>query len=253
MSMVTIAVTGGKGGVGKTTFSANLSAALAMSGKRTVVFDADLQLANLDIVLGVSPEFNLQHVVAGKKKLKDVMCPGPGGLKAITGGSAVPLLMRSGPKRMATFLSQISDLDRTTDYLVFDTSAGLDNKVLTFLKLAQEIVLVVSPDPTSITDAYATVKTLFRRDPNAVVHVVFNMAGDGESYKLFQTFEKVVWTYLGKRVQFLGNVRFDHQAAICNRRRQLFVVEYPGCKAAQDIVEIAKKISDRSHCLPAAS
>lgn len=240
--MLTIAVTSGKGGVGKTTFSANLAAALAATGKRTLVFDADLQLANLDIVLGIAPEHNLQHVVAGKKTLRQIVAEGPGGVKAITGGSAVPSLLRAGPKRMGTFLSQISELERSTDILIFDTSAGLDNKVVTFLKLAQEVVLVVSPDPTSITDAYATCKTLFRRDPDARVHIVFNMAGDGEGIKLFQTFEQIVWTYLKKPVSFLGNVRFDHNVALATRQRRLFVIESPESKASMDIAAIAEKL-----------
>lgn len=240
--MTTIAITSGKGGVGKTSFSANLAAALAETGARTTVFDADLQLANLDIVLGVSPEFNLQHVVAGEKTLSEVLVEAPGGFKAITGASAVPLLMRAGPKKLALFFEQFGALAKTTDTLLFDCAAGLDNRVLHFLKFADDIILVASPDPTSITDAYATAKTLFRRKPDARVHVVFNMASPHEGAKLFAMFEKICWQYLKKRVGYLGSVRFDQAAALATRKRELYVVANAGCKAAQDVRALAQSV-----------
>ena len=108
--MLTIAISSGKGGVGKTTVACNLAAALQRSGQRVVLFDADLQLANLDIILGVAPEYNLQHVVAGECSLEEIIVEGPGGVRAITGASAVPCLMHAGPKRMGTFLSQLHEL-----------------------------------------------------------------------------------------------------------------------------------------------
>ena len=240
--MLTIAITSGKGGVGKTTFAANLAAALQETGEQTTVFDADLQLANLDIVLGISPTHNLQHVVSGEKTLREIATIGPGGLTAITGASAVPMLMRAGPKKLGLFMEQIAQLDAETDILVFDTAAGLDQRVMTFMKLAQEVIVVVSPDPTSITDAYATVKTLFRKDPGARVKVVFNMANPVEARRLFESFEKIVWSYLKKHVDFLGSVRHDMEAARATRKRQLFVVENPTCGAAQDIRAIAQEV-----------
>jgi len=240
--MLTIAITSGKGGVGKTTFSANLAAALAETGARTTVFDADLQLANLDITLGVTPEFTLQHVVAEEKTLTEVLVNAPGGFTAITGASAVPSLMRAGPKKLGLFFNQLNELSKQTDFLLFDCAAGLDNRVLSFLKLSDEIILVASPDPTSITDAYATAKTIFRRKPNARVHVVFNMTNAHEGHKLFTMFEKIVWSYLKKRVDYLGSVRFDQSAALATRKRELFVVTNPGCKASQDVRSLAQQV-----------
>lgn len=240
--MLTIAITSGKGGVGKTSFSANLAAALAQCGENTVVFDADLQLANLDIVLGVNPPYNLQHVVAEQKSLAEIIVEGPGGLHAITGASAVPSLMRAGPKKLALFLEQLHALGRKYDVLLFDTAAGLDNRVLTFLKLSQDVILVVSPDPTSITDAYATVKTLFRRDPAARVHVLFNMASPVEAQRLFESFQKIVASYLKKNVEYLGNVRHDKALSQATRQRKLVVVESPQSPAAQDIRAVALRV-----------
>ncbi len=238
--MMTLAITSGKGGVGKTTVSCNLAAALQMAGERVVLFDADLQLANLDIVLGVSPAFNLQHVVAGHKSLTEVMVQGPAGVRAITGASAVPSLMHAGPKRMATFLTQLAKLEKTTDVLIFDTSAGLDNKVITFVKLSQEVVVVVTPDPTSITDAYATIKTINRRDKGARIRLLFNMAAEQEALDLFERLEEICWKYLNKQIEFLGNIRYDRNAVLAGRKRQLYVTEQNASKASQDIRAIAQ-------------
>jgi flagellar biosynthesis protein FlhG len=240
--MLTIAITSGKGGVGKTAFSANLAAALAETGARTTVFDADLQLANLDITLGIAPEFNLQHVVSEQKTLAEIMTDAPGGIRAITGASAVPSLMRAGPKKLNLFFSQFNDLAKSTDVLIFDCAAGLENRVLSFLKMSDEVILVISPDPTSVTDAYATAKTIFRRRPEARIHVVFNMCSPNEGHKLFTMFEKVIWSYLKKKVSYLGSVRFDQMAALATRKRELFVVSNPDCKAAQDVRSLAQTV-----------
>ena len=240
--MLTIAITSGKGGVGKTSFSANLAAALAETGARTTVFDADLQLANLDIALGVTPDFNIKNVVAEQKTLTEILVDAPGNFKAITGASAVPSLMRAGPKKLGLFFEQLNELSKQTDFLLFDCAAGLDNRVITFLKLSDEIVIVASPDPTSITDAYATAKTIFRRKPNARIHVVFNMANAQEGHKLFQMFEKICWSYLKKKVDYLGSIRFDQSAALATRKRQLYVVANPECKASQDVRALAQQV-----------
>ncbi|MEZ5163682.1 MAG: MinD/ParA family protein [Fimbriimonadaceae bacterium] len=240
--MLTVAITSGKGGVGKTTFSANLAAALKQMGERTLVFDADLQLANLDVVLGINPEFTLQHVVAGKKGLRDIITTGPGGVDAVAGASGIPALMSAGPKRMGTFIPELVRLERDYDVLLFDTAAGLDNRVITFMKLSHEVIIVCTPDPTSITDAYATIKTICRRDPDAHVRIVFNMAHPLEAEKLFAKLEKIVWQYLGKNIELLGSVRYDREAIACGRKRKLFVLEHPDSEATEDIIAIGRRL-----------
>lgn len=244
--MLTFAITSGKGGVGKTTLCSNLAVALQQAGQNVTVFDADLQLANLDIVCGVDPAFNLQHVVAGEKTLEEVAVKGPGGIRVVTGASAVPSLMAAGPKRMGTFLSQLAALERSADVLLFDTAAGLDNRVLTFLKLSDHVVVVVTPDPTSVTDAYAAIKTLFRRNKDARVSVLMNMADELEARKIYRSIQDVCSTFLKKEVGYVGNVRHDPQAAMATRRRKLFVLEAPGCKASQDVAAVAERLLETS-------
>ncbi len=240
--MHTIAMTSGKGGVGKTATSCNLAAALQETGEKVVILDADLQLANLDIALGINPEFNLQHVVAGQKSLREILVTGPAGVRAVTGASAVPALMTAGPKRMGTFLTQLAGLEKDTDVLIFDTSAGLDNRVLTFLKLSETVIIVVTPDPTSVTDAYATIKTLHRKDKDAHVKVLINQASPDEAQIIFQTLEAIVWKFLGKQIEFLGNIRYDRNAVLASRKRQLYVIEQPVSPASADIRAIAQRI-----------
>ena len=138
--MKMISVTSGKGGTGKTCISANLALALAAQGKRVVVFDADLQLANLDVALGIQTPLSLQHVVNGEHTLREVLYDAPGFIRVATGGSAIPALMSAGPKRMATFMLQIEELEQDTDFLIFDTGAGIDNKVF-----ARKLPCDVSP------------------------------------------------------------------------------------------------------------
>jgi flagellar biosynthesis protein FlhG len=242
--MKTIAVTGGKGGVGKTLVSINLAISLAQRGLRVVLFDADLQLANLDIALDIAPKMNLQHVVAGQATLREILTPGPGGIRVATGGSAVQGLMNAGPKRMATFLSQLEDLASDTDVLIFDTGAGLDNRVMTFLRLAEEIVLVTTPDPTSVTDAYATAKVLWKKDPSAQVGVLANMVqSNEEAQRVYVTLQGICAQFLDQRPRFVGSIRADLKALDSIRKRSPLVLMAPESPAAEDFLRLAATLS----------
>jgi len=133
----TIAITSGKGGVGKTAIAINLGCALSEAGKRVVLFDADLQLANLDVALGIAPVYSLQHVVSGEKSLMEVLTSGPMGMRIVTGGSGITSLMHAGPQRLAKFMSQLDDLADTTDFLLFDTAVSADSGSISGLTLGK--------------------------------------------------------------------------------------------------------------------
>lgn len=241
--MKTIAMTGGKGGVGKSLLSANLAVALARRGKRVVLFDADLQLANLDVMLGIQAPSHLQHVVFGEKSLSEVLVEGPAGVRVATGGSALNGLMNAGPKRLAVFMAEIEKLTATTDFLIFDTGSGIDTRVMTFLRFAQEVVMVTTPDPTSVTDAYATIKTLLKKEPQAQVSVLTNQVrSEDEATRVFGSLNGICKQFLGRSVNLLGYVRADMEAMTSVRRRLPFVISAPSCSASVDVDRVAANL-----------
>lgn len=241
--MKTIAITSGKGGVGKTSLTANVGVALAQMGFRTVVFDADLALANLEIGLGVRADHNLQHVVAEEKTVSEVVFRGPANVGLVAGGSGVPVLMRSGPKKLAMFFEQVQALESDTDVLLFDTSAGLENRVMAFAKFADEVVVVTTPDPASLTDAYATIKTIFRQKPKAVVKIVVNMAIDAtEANGVFGVLETITKDFLKKSIGFAGFVRMDTAVSVCSRQRKPFALSTKDTPAKTDVTTLAANL-----------
>lgn len=235
-----LAITSGKGGVGKTSIAANLGIALTQGGARTVLFDADLQLANVDVALGIQPTYTLQQVVSGERTLLEAVTAGPGGLKVIAGGSAISTLMAAGPKRMGMFLGQLDVLKAQAEFLLFDTSAGLDNRVITFMKSVEEIIVVTTPDPTSVTDAYATIKVASRRTPATPISVIVNMANhDAEAGAVFKTLAGISMRFLGANLRFLGTVPTDTTAAMCIRSRKPYILAAPDCPASGGLRHIA--------------
>lgn len=243
-----IAITSGKGGVGKTSIAANLGIALTQAGGRTVLFDADLQLANVDVALGIQPTYTLQQVVSGERTLLEAVTAGPGGLKVIAGGSAISTLMAAGPKRMGMFLGQLDVLKTQAEFLLFDTSAGLDNRVITFMKSVEEIIVVTTPDPTSVTDAYATIKVASRRTPATPISVIVNMANfDAEASAVFKTLASITTRFLGANLRFLGTVPTDTTAASCIRSRKPYILAAPGCPAARALRDIAEILIGSPH------
>lgn len=242
--MRTIAFTSGKGGTGKTTVATSVSIALAEAGQRVVLFDADLQLANIDIALNLKPEYNLQHVVSEEKSLRDILTPGPAGIRVVCGGSAIPMLMSAGPKRMGSFISQLSTISRDTDYLIFDTAAGLEPKVLNFLKMSEEVIVVTTPDPTSVTDAYAAIKMTKKRSPDAVIKVVVNQVTmEREGKQVFDVLNHITKQFLNSDLQFLGAVRHDYQANLATRKRMSAMQMAPTSWFAQDVRKVSEALN----------
>jgi flagellar biosynthesis protein FlhG len=235
-----ITVASGKGGVGKTTLVGNLGVALAQNDNRVVLFDGDLGLANLDVVLGVKSETTLQHAIEGVASLKDIMVSGPAGVKVVTGSSGIGKMLRLSRKRLEAFLAQISEIESDTDYLIFDAAAGADAKVMTFLKMADEALLITTPDPSSIVDAYATAKILFRNKPDAVVRIIVNMVESKEqASKVFNALQSAISKFIDKPVYFGGYVRLDLRAAECARMRKPFVQADPSSPASKDMKSLA--------------
>jgi flagellar biosynthesis protein FlhG len=252
--MRTIAVTSGKGGVGKSNLSANLSITLAARGHKTVVFDADLGLANLDVILGARAAYTLQHVLTGEKRVAEVVSSGPGGIGFIAGGSGVTGLMNLSGPQLDRFLSELAEIEDHTDFLVFDTGAGIDDAVLTFCEASDEVIVVATPDPASIADAYATIKVLLGRKSDAVVQVVVNMVSShaqGES--VFAKLNQISVQFLKQPLKLLGCIRADDKAVQAIRARKPYSLEFPGAPATQDVEAIAARVCGRVVDTPSAT
>ena len=237
-----IAVTGGKGGVGKTNVSVNLAVSLAEMGKRTLLMDADLGLANVDVLLGLSPKFTLADLVAGRCQLEDVLLEGPEGLMVVPASSGFRHMAELTPAEHVGLIHVFSELQRALDVMVVDTAAGITDSVLTFCQAAQDTVVVVCDEPASITDAYALIKVLARERGLDRVHVIANMVRDpNEGRKLYEKLARVCERFLGDvALHYLGAVPQDDWLRRAVQRQQAVVKAYPGSPSARAIAEITR-------------
>lgn len=238
-----IAVTSGKGGVGKTSFSTNLSLTLSGLGKRVIVLDADLGLANLHVVLGVMPRYHLEHVMRGEMSLKDVLFPGPGGIQIIAGGSGITELANLDDKTRLRFLDGLRELDNMADMIVIDTGAGLSRSVMSFLCAVEEVVVITTPEPTSITDAYATIKVVSQENPYARLMLVVNMAqSEQEAHAVATKLTMIARQFLKIQLEFIGYVPHDAVVPRSVRAQRPFALAEPQSAAARAIVDIASRL-----------
>jgi len=242
-SLRTIAITSGKGGVGKTNIAANLSIALTQAGQRVVVFDADIGLANLDVVLGCRVSSTLQEVVGGHKTLREVMHFGPLGLSFIPGGSGLESLFTLTDHQSERLLKEFGALANDFDILVIDTGAGLSENVTSFVRAADEVLIIVTPDPSSLTDGYATAKALFQDRISMPVKLLVNMvSGEPEAEQVYKHLNGVVQRFLGHELGYAGYVRTDPVAIGFIRKRVPFYTGNPNSAASVDVARIAHQL-----------
>jgi flagellar biosynthesis protein FlhG len=238
-----IAVTSGKGGVGKTNFSTNLSILMAQSGQRVVVLDADLGLANLHVVLGVSPRYHLEHVMQGEITVRDALHEAPGGIQIIGGGSGIAELANLEAAKCEAFIASLSELDALADVIVIDTGAGLARNTLAFLNAVEEIIVVTTPEPTAITDAYATIKISSIENPNARLMLVVNMAqSESEGEAVANRLGLIARQFLGVELEHLGTIVLDPCVGKAVRIQQPFVLSQPHADATQSVQRIASRL-----------
>lgn len=221
----TLAITSGKGGVGKTTVAVNLAVELARLGRRVVLLDADLGTANADVMCNVMPATTLAHVVAGRRDIEDAIAPAPGGFGLIPGASGLAQMAALGTQERDRLIQQFRRLEQAYDVLLIDTGAGVGPNVLGFLVAAERVLVVTTPDPTAITDAYAVIKTAHRKRPDLDVRLLVNMATDAdEGRQVFQRVSNVCTKFLGLGITYAGFLPMDQGVRASVRMRLPFVL-----------------------------
>lgn len=238
-----IAVASGKGGVGKTNLSVNLAISLKQMGKNVVVLDADLGLANIDVIIGVVPKLNLYDVIFNNKNIEDIIINGPEGIKVVPGGSGVESLSNLNDEQRRRLSDKFGEL-KDTDILIIDTGAGISKNVIGFMAAADEVIIVTTPEPTSITDAYSLIKVALKYVPKSKIHVMVNrVISDSEANLAYQRLGSAVKCFLSKDINYLGYILDDIKVKKAVMQQIPFKVAYPDCLASRCIDDIASTIS----------
>lgn len=238
-----IAITSGKGGVGKTNVAVNIATSLARAGQHVVLFDADLGLANVDVALGLKPQFDIQHVIAGERTLDEIMIEGPAGIRVVPASSGVARMASLSSTEQAGLVQAFSTLETPVDTLIVDTGAGIDKTVLTFTAACQEIIVVMCDEPTSLTDAYALIKVLNQQCAVKRVQVLANMVdNDAQGRQLFEKLSNVTDRFLDVHLGYLGAVPRDDYLRRAVRAQRPVTLEYPNAESSRALQSIAERI-----------
>jgi len=239
-----IAITSGKGGVGKTSIVANLGYAFTKMGKKVLILDADLGLGNLDVLLGLAPKYNLSHVIMGERTIEEILVEGPGQMKILPASSGIQELTHLTRDQKIQIFTQLDGLIDSVDILFIDTAAGISSNVMDFNATAQEIVVVVSPEPTSITDAYALMKVLSLKYSEKVCKLLVNMATrPEEGREVFRQLHLVTDRFLDITSEYLGYILYDPKVTIGVKNQKIVSELYPDTQASRCFQDLARKIA----------
>lgn len=245
-----ITVTSGKGGVGKTSISVNLAIQLQKMGNRVVILDADFGLANIEVMLGIRPKYNLADLIFKGKSIQEIITPGPLGVGFISGGSGIQELANLNADQIQMMLQKLCELDEIADVIIVDTGAGISESVLGFVTSSSEVFLVVTPEPTSITDAYALLKTLDKRldvqKQDLSIKMISNrVEGTTQGQNLFQKLSTVVNEFLSIKLEYLGAVPQDSHLLKAVLEQKPVTIAYPNSYSAQAIFNLAAQINNK--------
>jgi len=236
-----IAITSGKGGVGKTNIASNLGIALASHGARVCIFDADTSLANINILMGLHPEYTLEHLLKGEKTIDEIILNGPKGVKIIPAASGIASYSTLNAQQQQSLLSTLTELEARFDYLLIDTAAGIGDTVLSFVNSAQYAILVVSPEPTALTDAFALLRSLKRSGFGQPVYVLVNMVQNyANSIEIFKRFETAVEKYLQTHMHYLGYIPEDNKIKQSVSTRTPVILQAPDSLSSRCFVTLAE-------------
>jgi flagellar biosynthesis protein FlhG len=241
-----LAVSSGKGGVGKTNIVANLACSFSKRGKKVLVVDADLGLNNIDILLGLNPKFHIGHVLSGEKKVQDIITKGPAGIHLLPAGGGLQELTQLDDEKKIVLMEELDRVSSGYDFLIFDTGAGISTNVTYFCSAAHEIILVATTEPTSLTDVYALIKTLNIKHAQQYFRVIINSVNsEAEAQLIFRNLAAVADRFLPNiSVEYLGYILSDSFVTKAVRQQKAFSELYPHSKVTECINQLAQKMID---------
>lgn len=241
-----ICVTSGKGGVGKTNLTVNLAMALSLQNQSVMLLDADLGLANVDVILGLHPLYNLSHVISQERTLEEIILAGPNGVRIIPASSGIKRMAELSPEENAGLVGAFSDLNDSLDIMLIDSAAGISDSVVTFCRAAHEVVVVVCDEPASITDAYAMIKLLSQDYDVDRFHILANRVLTAqEGRDLFTKLVKVSDRFLDVTLNFFGSIPEDPQLRKAVQAQRAVVEAFPGSRSAEAFHRLATQIINR--------
>ena len=241
----TIAIASGKGGVGKTNITASLAMALRKLNKKVMIFDADLGLSNIDVILNLVAKYNIDHLFKGEKKLKDLIIEGPNGVKVLPASSGIQELTSLDEFQRLRLIEEFEAYDDNIDYLLIDTSSGISSNVAFFCMAAQEIIIITTAEPTALTDAYALIKVLFTKYREKHFKIlVNNIKDEKEAVQVYNSLSTAAERFLSISLDYIGFVPHDDMVpkAVC--RQRAFLDIYPDSSAARSLTKITEKLNN---------
>lgn len=238
-----ISITSGKGGVGKTNITANLAYLLAGLKKKTLILDADCGLANIDLILGLTPKYNLYHVLKGERTLKEAIVNGPGGIKILASSSGIQEMSSLTMEQKLTLQDEFNSLQSRPDFMLIDTSAGINDNVLYFNMVAGETIVVVTPEPTSLTDAYALIKILYQRHAKKRFSLLVNMVKtQSEAKEVFLRLAQATNHFLNLAIDELGHIPYDENLQRGVKQQRLLAELYPDSPSIKCLQAVAERL-----------
>jgi flagellar biosynthesis protein FlhG len=241
-----MSVTSGKGGVGKTNVVANLSLSLSLLGRKVMLLDADVGLGNLDVLLGLTPRHTIHHVLNGEKRLAEILVEGPNGIKILPASSGIQELTALEPLQKMNLTAELESVLEGVEILLIDTGAGISSNVMYFNSLAQEILVIVVPEPTSLTDAYALIKVHSRKHAGKRYKILCNsVKNEQEAIQIFRHLSRVTQKFLNVSLDLYGYIPCDKHIPEAIRQQRLLVECFPKSEAARQFLLLARKVEGR--------
>lgn len=250
-----IAVTSGKGGVGKSSVSINLAVQFTQMGKKVIILDADFGLANIEVMFGVIPKYNLSDLMVSGREISEIITEGPEGIKFISGGSGIAKLVNLDKEQVKRLVNKMSELENMADVIIIDTGAGISSTVMEFLVASPETIIVTTPEPTSITDSYALLKALsmndnFRREDVSIKMIANRVSTESEGRNLYEKLNMVVSKFLDIDMTYLGIIPMDNNIVKAVMKQKPVSIIYPASASSKHFEEIAEKIINERTDIP---